>query len=117
MKKICLILICCFVMSFAGEVFADRNTSTTEGFSANALVKRGDWKLYRISYIVTTTTSSFTIHDSLTAGATSETTIKTEGGRAVSGDGDTLDFTNKPLEGSTGLYLVVDNCNVVIEYE
>jgi len=115
MKKIVLFtLALMFVITYA---FADRNVSTTKGFSANTLVERGDWKIYRIDFIVTSTTSSFTVYDSLTAGAGSDTNVKTEGGRAVSGDGDTLDFTKKPLEGSTGLYLVVDNCNVVIEYE
>lgn len=115
MKKILIILaLCLFLIPCA---FADRNVTTVKGYSASALVKRGDWKIYRITYIVTANGGSFTIYDSLTAAAGSNTNVKTEGGEATALNGKPLDFTKKPLEGSTGLYLVVNNANVIIEYE
>ena len=117
MKKIILILLVIFLLGFFSMSFADRNTSTIKGYSASALVKRGDWKVYRITFVSTSTTASFTVYDSLTIGAGSDTNVKTEGAEAVSGIGKVYDFTNKPLEGSTGLYLHIISGNVVIEYE
>ena len=115
MKKIILaVLMGLSLITFA---FADRNASTITGYTANTLIKTGDWKVYRISFVATANGGSFTIYDSLTAGAGSNSNVKTEGSEATSGNGKPLDFSNKPLEGSTGLYLVVNNANVVVEYE
>ncbi len=115
MKKIILVLLAFSLLAI--PVFADRNTTTTVGYTSNTLIKRGDWKVYRISYVATANGGSFTIYDSLTAGEGSNTNVKTEGSEATSGNGKPLDFASKPLEGSTGLYLVVNNANVVVEYE
>ena len=109
-----ILLVGLFLLS---PVLADRNTSTTAGYTSNTLIKRGDWKIYRISYVATSNGGSFTIYDSLTAGEGSNTNVKTEGSEATSGNGKPLDFVGKPIEGSTGLYLVVNNANVVVEYE
>ena len=55
MKKLCLILlICCFMTAFAEKVFADRNRSSFSARTTSGLIKRGDWKIYRISFIATT---------------------------------------------------------------
>lgn len=113
-KKICLAL---FLISLSTFAFADRDTSTIKGYTANTLIKRGDWKIYRISFVATANGGSFTVYDSLTAGEGSNTNVKTEGSEATSLNGKPMDFTNKPLEGSTGLYLVVNTANVVVEYE
>ncbi len=115
MKKIIFALV--LALSLGSFAYADRNTSTVEGYSSSALIKRGDWKIYRISYIVTANGGNFTIYNSLTAGGGSNTNVKTEGSEATANNGKFYDFTNKPLEGSTGLYLVINNCRVVIEYE
>ena len=115
MKKLLLVFL--LMVLFATPVLADRNVSTIVGYTSNTLIKRGDWKVYRVTFIATANGGSFTIYDSLTAGAGSNTNVKTEGSEATSGNGEPLDFTNKPLEGSTGLYLVVNNANVVVEYE
>ena len=117
MKKLILGLLIVFLLGIVSISFADRNVTTTKGYSASVLVKRGDWKIYRITLVSTSTNASFTVYDSLTIGAGSDTNVKTEGAEAVSGMGKVYDFTNKPLEGSTGLYLVIVSGNVVIEYE
>ena len=116
MKRIIFIALL-IVSFFVMPVFADRNTSTIKGFSASTLVKRGDWKIYRISFVATADAGSFTIYDSLTSEESSDTNVKTEGSSEKTGGGHPLDFADKPLEGSTGLYLVVVGTNVVIEYE
>lgn len=115
MKKIITILL--LILFFTPLAFADRNVSTTKSFTSNELVKRGDWKIYRITFVAGFSGASFTIYDSLTAGAGSTTNIKAEGSEATALNGKTLDFTVKPLEGSTGLYLVVNGSSVVLEYE
>jgi len=115
MKKITLILLTVFLL--VSTSFADRNTSTITGYTSNTLIKRGDWKIYRIIYVATANGGSFTVYDSLTAGAGSNSNVKTEGSEATSLNGKPMDFIAKPLEGSTGLYLVVNNANVVVEYE
>ena len=115
MKKIILILSAVFLL--ASTSFADRNVPTITGYTSNTLIKRGDWKIHRITYVATANGGSFTVYDSLTAGGGSNSNVKTEGSEATSLNGKPMDFTNKPLEGSTGLYLVVNNANVVVEYE
>ena len=116
MKKLFMFL---FLMLglFISVSFADRNTSTITAYTSNTLIKRGDWKVHRITYVATSNGGSFTVYDSLTAGDGSNSNVKTEGSEATSLNGKPMDFTAKPLEGSTGLYLVVNNANVVVEYE
>ncbi len=117
MKKIILILLVIFLFGISTS-FADRNVSTTTGYSASTLVKTGDWKVYRISWYATSNGGVFGIYDSLTGNeALTNSNVKTEGSEATSGNGKPLDFTNKPLEGSTGLYLYINNATVVVEYE
>ena len=118
MKK--LIFVLAFTLAFVlacSVAFADRDVPTIKGFTSGQLVKRGDWKIYRISFTATASNASFTIYDCLTIGAGLNTNVKTEGAVAVSSTGKNLSFVGKPLEGSTGLFLVVESCNVVIEYE
>ena len=115
MKKVILIIF--FIFTSLSMACADRNESTTKGYTANTLIKRGDWKVYRVSFVATANGGSFTIYNSLSAEEGSNTNVKTEGSEATSLNGKPLDFTDKPLEGSTGLYLVVNNANVVVEYE
>ena len=116
MKRIWVILFLSFILILP-VAFADRNTSIITGYTANTLVKRGDWKIYRIVFVATASGGSFTVYDSLTAGAGLNTNVKTEGSEAVSLNGKNLSFVGKPLEGSTGLFLVVNNANVIVEYE
>ena len=115
MKKLLLTLIILGI--FTCPVFADRNTPTITGYSATAQIKTGDWKIYRITFIATANAGNFAIYDILSTTTPSDATIKTEGSEATSLNGKNYDFTGKPLEGSTGLYLVVNDGTVVLEYE
>ena len=115
MKKIILVLLAIFLSGvFLHPSFADRNTPTITAYTSDTLIKQGDAKIYWIDYVVTTNGGGFTIYDALTPAGSG---IKTEGSQAVANNGGHIDFTNKPLELSTGLYLDVNNCNVVIAYE
>jgi len=114
-RKLLILLICCFMLGFAEEVFADRNTSSFSARTTSGLIKRGDWKIYRISFIATTGVGTFAIYDELTP--VTESKIRTEGSQAATGNDRFYDFTKKPLEGSTGLYLEMNNGSIVIEYE
>jgi len=116
MKKILLILFLIGLM-ITPAAFADRNTATITGYTASALIKRGDWKIYRITFVATTNGGNFALYDSLTIGAGNTTNIKAEGSEATALNSKVYDFTSKPLEGSTGLYLVVTTANVIVEYE
>lgn len=99
-------------------VFADtRQSHTITGYTANTLIKRGDWKVYRITYIATSNGGNFSIHDTLDTGTTDSANVKTEGSEATSLNGKPMDFTNFPLEGSTGLYLTISNATVIVEYD
>lgn len=115
MKKIlCLTLLLMLLSPFA---FADRNTSTIKGFSSSQLIKRGDAKIYRIYFNPTSNGGWFTIYDSLTLGGTATTNVKAEGIEATAKNGQPQDFTNKPLEFSTGIYLEINSGEVLVEYE
>ena len=113
MKKIFLALL--LVAVLFSPVLADRDSSTTTAYTSNTLIQRGDWKVYRVTFVATSAGGSFAIHDALNPGTNSD--IKTEGSEATSLNGKTLDFSDKPLEGSTGLYLIVKTATVVVEYE
>lgn len=114
-KGFLLLLVLFFTVGIFNQSFADRNVSTTKAYSASTLIKSGDWKIYRIVHTATANGGSFAIYDNLAGG--NNTNIKTEGSEATSLNGKIFDFTNKPLEGSSGLYLVVTTSNVVVEYE
>ena len=113
MKKIFLGLL--ILLFLCPLVFADRNTASFAVKTSSALIKRGDWKIYRIDFIATANGGDFAIYDALVP--QTEANIKTEGKEATSGNSKSYDFTNKPLEGSTGLYLAINSGSVVIQYE
>ncbi len=116
MKKICFILlICCFVLGFARDVYADRNKSSFSTRTTSGLIKRGDWKIYRITFIATTNAGNFAIYDELLPQTVAQ--IKAEGREATANNSEFYDFTEKPLEGSTGLYLEITTGIAIIEYE
>lgn len=118
MKKIFLFSI--FIILFLSpSAFSDRNTATTTIYSQSQLIKTGEAKIYSVSFVATANAGYFFILDSLTntASGGSITNIKTEGSEATSGNGSFQDFSNKPLEFSTGIYLVVSNGYVIVRHE
>ena len=112
MKRLILFLLILSIFSYA---FADREVPTITVYTSDTLIKRGDAKIYWIDYVVTANGGGFTVYDALTAAAESD--IKTEGSQATALNSGHIDFTNKPLELSTGLYLDVTSCSVVIAYK
>jgi len=112
-----LLMVSVLAMIFAPQLFADRDVSTTVAYTSTTLIKRGDWKIYRISFVASANGGCFTIYDTLDGSTAADSNVKTEGSEATSGNGKPYDFTNKPLEGSTGLYLYINDAKVVVEYE
>ncbi len=114
-KFIILFIALCFLIPNAFAI--QREQTTKAGFTSSQLVKRGDIAIYSITFVSTSNTASFTIYDCLTAEEGTNSNVKTEGSEAVSGNGKRYDFgRDTPLEMSTGCYLVINNMNVVIEY-
>ena len=114
MKKIIILsILILFLYSFSSA--ETRTKPTVTAYSSDQIVKRGDVTIYWIDYVVTTNGGGFTIYDALTSSLESD--VKTEGSQATAKNGGHIDFTHKPLELSTGLYLDVLNCKVVIAYD
>lgn len=117
MNKIILIFLTLVLL--IPSVFADtRQKPTTAVYTSSTLIKRGDAKIYRIEYIITSANGSWAIYDDTTS--LTEANIKTEGSEATANNAKPYDFTSLPnggLELSTGLYLFVNNANVVITYD
>ncbi len=123
MKKIFLLLALVMVV-FAGNASAEsRISTTTTAYNATTLtatvVKLNDAKVYSASFVASSAGGLFVILD-----ATSNTTstgsfadIKIEGKEATSLNSQFQDFSNKPLEFSTGLVVVVQNGTLVLTYE
>lgn len=117
MIKILLIFLLLFSSTF---VYADRNTATTTAYRTSSLVKSGEGKIYSIEFVATSNNGSFIVYDgtAATGGSGSDlSAIKAEGSEATSGNGKFRDYSNKPLEFHTGLYLVISNGYVIISYE
>lgn len=113
MKKIFLVLL--FGLFLIQPIFAEsRQGSTIKAYTTSTLIKTGDWKVYKITMIATASGGNFAIYNSL---INDSTVVQTEGSEATSLNSKVYDFTSKPLEGSTGLYLAVTTANVIVEYE
>ena len=120
MKKYLILMIALMLLTVP-LAFADRNIMTTKGFTTSQLIKRGDAKVYYIDFIATSGGGDFALHDVITSGdgdsSDGSTTIKVEGQEATAKNSQSYNFSNKPLEFSTGLYLYINSGTVVISYE
>jgi len=117
MKKISLLfLITFFLISSFTIVFADRNTATITTYNSSQLIKRGDAKIYSITFVATSSNGFFVIQDALSQ-TLGMTDTKAEGAEATSGNSQFQNFVDKPLEFSTGLYLCISNGYVILRYE
>jgi len=118
MKKISLlILILLFSISFA---FADRDTATVTTYNSSQLIKRGDAKIYSITFKASANGGNFIILDAITnttSPAGSLTDIKAEGGEVTALGSQFQDYSDKPLEFSTGLYLIITDGYVILRFE
>ena len=117
MKKFFLIII--FFLSFLGAGNADRNVQTVTTYRSSALVKTGEAKIYSISFVATSNSGNFIIFDATsdTSSSSAFTNVRAEGSEATADNSKFYDFSNKPLEMSTGIYLRITNGYVVIAYE
>ena len=115
MRKIFSLTI--LLMLLSTFAFADRNPSTITEYSSSQLIKRGDGKVYRVNFNPTSNGGFFALHDCTGLSDTSTTNAKAEGIEATANNGQPQDFTNKPLEFSTGIYLVITSGKVLVEYE
>ena len=113
MKKICLIFLIMVFMVLPAFA-ADREAPSYAIYSSSTLIKTGDAKVYGLDFIATSANGNFALYDALTS--QTEANIRTEGQEATSGNSEHLDFTRKPLEFSTGLYLAINNGTIVIRY-
>ncbi len=105
---------------FTGNAFADRDTATVTTYRSSQLVKRGNAKIYSASFVATAAGGDFIILNAvsdttLTTGAITD--VKAEGREATSNNSQFQDFTKKPLEMSTGIYVVVNSGYLTLQYE
>jgi hypothetical protein len=115
MKRLFLLLVL-ITLIFITSAFADRDTATVTTYETSALVKRGDAKIYSISFVATSNSGNFIIYDAVSA-TSGYTDVKAEGQEATSLNSQYQDFSNKPLELGTGLYLAITNGYVILRYE
>ena len=121
MKKIFLSIFLVFI--FASIVLADRDEATTTAYSAtettSTIVKLGDAKVYSINFTATSNGGFFVVLDaaSNTTSTGSIADVKAEGGEATALNYKLYDYSNKPLEFSTGLVLIVSNGIAILRYE
>ncbi len=119
MKKVFMFLIL-FTLLFASNAFSDRDTATVTTYNSSQLIKRGDAKIYSITFKAIANGGNFIILNALTdttSPAGSLTDIKAEGGEVTALGSQFQDYSNKPLEFSTGLYLVITDGYVILRYE
>lgn len=119
MKRIFLLLVL-ITLFFIPTVFADRDTATVTTYNSSQLVKRGDAKIYSITFKAIANGGNFIILNALTdttSPAGSLTDIKAEGGEVTALGSQFQDYSDKPLEFSTGLYLVITSGYVILKYE
>ena len=100
--------------------FADRNTATVTAYKASTLVKRGNAIIYSITFTASANGGDFMVLDDTeqTTGATEIlANIKAEGSEVTALGSQHQDFSDKPLELTDGLYLVINDGCVILRYE
>jgi len=118
MKKLTLCLVLMLVFSFS--VLADRNTATVQTYNSSQLIKRGDGIVYSVTFVASANGGDFILYDNTiqTLGATEGLDdIKAEGSEVTSLGSQFQDFSDKPLEFGTGIYLVVNDGYVTLAWE
>ena len=103
-------------MFVAVNVFADRNTATTTTYHASQLIKTGEGLLYSVSFVATSNAGNFIIYDAITA-TEGFGDVKSEGSEVTSAGSQFQNYTKKPLEFSTGIYIAITNGYAIVSYE
>lgn len=119
MNKILLILLLLVFISPSALAYKDQHT--IKAFVADGLIKTSpvpsNVKIYKVTFQATAATASFGIYDCSSKSDESNTTIKIEGSEATAGNGKCYDFSDNPIEFSTGAYIDLESMNLVIEYD
>ncbi len=116
MKKIILFLACMFFVTVA---FADRNTATVTTYNSSQLVQRGEGKIYSASFVASANNGEFIVLDAVSNTVTSAdiSDVVAEGGEATSKNSQYQNFSDKPIEIGTGIYVVVTGGYLTLRYE
>jgi len=118
-RLISVLIVMALICPLAHGAYKDQHT--IKGFVASGQIKGisspEDVKIYKVTFQATANTAFFGIYDSVGTAGESNTTIKIEGSEATSGNGKTIDFSDNPVEFSTGAYLDISNMKVLVEYE
>lgn len=114
MKRIILIF-CCFFM-FVSFSHASRHIITTTTYNSSQLIKRFQGKIHYISFVATSSSGDYILYDAV-SDVKGFAAVKSEGSEATSKNSHFKDYSNNPLEFTTGLYLVIKDGYVTVSYE
>lgn len=115
MKRIFFVLL--FVLFvFSQSAIAERDTATTTTYNSSQLLKTGEGLIYSVSFVATSSNGNYMLRDAITD-VPGFSNVKSEGSEATSLNSQFQDYSNKPLEFTTGLYLVVTNGYVTVSYK
>ena len=109
-----LILVGLIFVPFANS--ETRGAPTVAAYSSSALIKRGEGRIRTLSFVATASNGKFVIYDGTTP-TTGWANMKAEGAEATSGNSNFQDFSARPLEFTTGIYLEITSGYVIIQYE
>lgn len=99
-----------------GLAYAARNQATTTTYKTSQLIKRFQGKIYYISFVATSNGGDFILYDAV-SDVKGFSAVKAEGSEATSLNSHFQDYSDKPLEFTTGLYLVITDGYVTVSYE
>lgn len=104
--------------SFFGPV-GNRVNLTYKIISANTLIKGTGGEIWRLDFQSTASNGTFTICDSTTiqSCSTAGLGIMSEGSQSVSGNSYSIDYGNRPIQTSVGIFAIVTNGTLIISYD
>lgn len=120
MKRIFFVVFVWLMFIFIPIIHADRDTATVTTYRASQLVQRGDAKVYSATFVASANGGDFILYDAVDlnfAAGTELDSIQAEGSEVTALGGHFQDFSDKPLEFSTGLYIIVNDGYLTLRYE
>ena len=105
-----------FILLFSNISFAERENATVTTYKTSQLIKTGQGVIYSVSFVATANGGNYVLYDATSATA-GWTDIKAEGSEATANNSDFQSHKSKPIEFNTGLYLLITNGYVVLEYK
>ena len=121
MKKILLFVLMVLVgISFVTASFADEArtiTKKSKGVTATGSISAQGAVLYKVTGYASANSAVYGLYNATTYAASTSTAVKVEGGEATQYDSlPTLDFGDEGLVFDTGIYAVISNAYVIVEY-